>query len=459
MNRFFIKKLSGIRLSVISNSLLVLATLVCVFLLSPGKRVNAAETYTFELKDQAQTLSGTSVDSQFNFEKPNYWQVKQATITLNFQLTSLSLRQDSTLTLAINGVKFTSFRPKKTDQRQTWTVSLPVDLLEDNNVLQLSGQITTQGKTGFKNEQTPADWLTLYPGTTVNFRYTEVPPDPTLSSFFTRFMGIDKISMNQSTIVIPDNADNETLSAALIALTARPDQTAISASGRVGLRTFSAANQQDKYRVVVARYDQLPVALKKALPGSRLKNQGLLQTVYSQGHYDLVVTARSNKMLRKAAAYFANHELMAQTNKSMQQVSVKTDTSQSNTLQLEQQLTTKEQTFTGPGEQQKLFAVSLPAGQTQSLGSQITLHYQYSAKLSFKKAKIKVYVNDQLAGQKKLTRKKAQGDSLVIKLPQRSTIQNGYLIKVAFVLAGQNKQQKEQTVWAKLQPDSVAQIK
>lgn len=458
MNKFFIKRLSGIRLNAISSLLLAAVAAVAFFIGGTTTQAQADEAYTFEFHNQTQSLTGQTVNKNLTFQKMGYWKVKKATLNLNFQLSQLSSRQESDLTVAVNGVKVASFRPEKTTQRQAKEVELPVDLLRSTNTLQISGQILNKVADKFKTQETPANWLTIYEGANINFQYTEDPPKPSLKSFFQYFTGMDKITQDQSAVLVDKGADDGELTAALTALMSQSEMSVFDV-GHLALKDYQP-NDAHKYQVVVAKYADLPADIKKEIPKASVNKSGLLKIVYSGDKYRLVITAKTDQLLKKAAEFFVNHELMQERKQSVKQVNMQTKTfpAVQEPGKLKQQLTMQKVDVTGLGKQEQLFDVKLPVGQTQALGSKISLHYNYSPELSFEKSAVSVYVNDQLMVTKKLSANKTTGDSLAVKLPQKKQPQDSYQLKVVFDLVAKKRSQQKDKTWAQITPDSLAEI-
>lgn len=423
------------------------------------QKVYADEAYTFEFHNQTQSFTGQTVNKNFTFQKMGYWQVEKATLNFNFQLTQLSQQQDSDLTVIVNGVKVASFRPDKTNQWQTRSVDIPVELIQSTNTLQISGQIVNKVAGKYKTQATPANWLTIYEGANINFQYTENAPQPTLSSFFQYFTGLDKLTRAESAVMVNKGADDSELTAAATALMGQ-SKMRISDSGHLQLISYSPQDAH-KYQVIVAKYNDLPVDLKKYISATSVTNHGVLKTIYNNGKYQLVITAKTDKLLKKAAEFFANHELMQERKQPEKQIDLQTKTNPAvqKVGELNQLLTTQDVAINGLGKQEQLFDINLPAGQTQALGSKIAVNFNYSSKLDFKKSQIKVYVNDQLMATKHLTVKGANDDNLTIKLPQKKTLQNSYAVKVVLDLAAKKNEQKKDVVWAQVTSNSLATIK
>ena len=78
--------------------------------------------------------------------------------------------QTSDLTVAVNGVKFYSWRPENTTGIQQKTIEIPLELIKETNTLTVEGQIINQaGNDMYNLIETPANWLTMYEGSNVNF--------------------------------------------------------------------------------------------------------------------------------------------------------------------------------------------------------------------------------------------------------------------------------------------------
>ncbi|WP_054650146.1 cellulose biosynthesis cyclic di-GMP-binding regulatory protein BcsB [Lacticaseibacillus pantheris] len=168
-------------------------------LVAPAHTVRADDgdqTYTQNFQNDTMTLSGKSVTTSLNFTKEDYWDIHKAQFNFSFQVSQLSNRQTSDITLSLNGVKFYSFRPDKTSGLQSKTVDLPLDLLRGSNVLTINGQIINQAGQTSDLVTTPANWLTLSSGANVNFTYhlnelvrTSIPSTPTLLGWIPSLIG------------------------------------------------------------------------------------------------------------------------------------------------------------------------------------------------------------------------------------------------------------------------------
>ena len=174
-----------------------------------------SQTYTQQFQNTNTTLSGKSVRSTTYFNKIDYWDVKKATFNLTYATTQLRNDQASNITVSLNGVKFYSFKPSNNDGQQTISIDLPLNLLQSSNVLTIQSQIIDQNQSG-DPESTPANWLTIYNGSNVNFSYDVKQPDNQISAFYSHFTGNDTVSNHQSVILVPAKASNDELAAASV---------------------------------------------------------------------------------------------------------------------------------------------------------------------------------------------------------------------------------------------------
>ncbi|MSE06590.1 cellulose synthase, partial [Lactobacillus salivarius] len=119
------------------------------------------------------------------------------------------------------------------------------------------------------------------------------------------------------------------------------------------------------YRVIIAKYDNLPKNYKSKFSVDKLKNRGCLRLVYSKNKYTLIITALDDEMLQKATRFIANTELMTETKKPVKYVSSKTATYMSSLhYDGSYQLTNQGATLTGSGHHEETFFVALPASQS-----------------------------------------------------------------------------------------------
>jgi len=463
VNKSFINKPNGIKQNGISRGLLAFFVGL-LFLLCGGVSGHAAalKTYTQPFQNNTTSLSGQSVELNTYFIKMDYWQVKRATLNLNFQVSQLSSRQLSDITVSLNNVKFYSFRPGKQTGLQTKSIKIPLRLLQGQNSLKISGQIlNAQGKRDYRLAQTPANWLTVDSHSSVNFQYRLMPPTRAIKSFYDHFSGPDTIAGRNASIRVPEEATNAELAASMIVLTGES-------------RVITTENQQipvtdlaDKtaaaadYQVIVGRYQRLPQQFRRQIDRADLRQQGQIRFFSQKGRHYLVVTALTDSLLNKTARFVANSELMQESRQPVENVPSDTQTFTSDLhYQGHYQLTTSADKLTGAGHQERSYFVSLPVDRNNADGSQITLHLRYAKNLDFDSALATVYVNDTAVGSQHLTAKRADNDTFTVKLPKGMALGHSFTVRVALDLPIKQptNSTNNQTPWASIEPSSDAAI-
>lgn len=424
-----------------------------------GGQANADDlkSYTQPFQNTTQTLSGKSVAANTYFTKIDYWDVKKASLNLSYQVSQIADDQTSDITVAINGVKFYSFRPEVKDGVQTKTIDIPLNLIKGSNNLKIYGQILNKAGKSAVSVQTPANWLTLYQASNVNFQYNLKQPDYNLKSFYNHFSGADTISFGQSVIAVPKQPSDGELAAATYALTGVTRTIATDTDQVRILPDNDGRVKAAPYRVVIATYDHLPKRYQHEFSVAKLKHRGGLKLVYAKDKYTLIITALDDQMLQKATRFMANTELMTETKKPVKYVSAKTATYMSSLhYDGSRQLTTQGVTLSGSGHHEETFFVALPASQSNAYGSKVRLSLKYAKNLNFNNSLVTVYINNRNIGSYKLRAERADNDELTFKLPTNLKIGSGFSVRVAFDLEPRQitKSDNTESPWAAINPTS-----
>lgn len=466
MNKYFISKQNGIKRNVINS--LVSIGLIFLLLLVSSEPINVKaadnQTYTQQFQNSTTSLSGKSVEANMYFTEMDYWDVKKLTFNFNYQISQLANIQTSDITVSLNGVKFYSFRPGDKTGFQTEKINVPLDLLSGSNKLTISGQILNKAdKNNYKLQQTPANWLTIGNGSNVNFEYQLKEAENTVRSFYAHFSGQDTIAYQRSKVITANNPTTTELTASMIALsgesriiTTENDQIPV-------LQAKNTKANENNYMMVIAQYDNLPKDLKKQIDPNSLKKQALIKTYYTDHKYYLIVTAKSGSLLKKAARFVANEELMKETDKSSEYVGNSTDTYTSSLQDNNGRhfLTTESDQIQGAGHRETSYLVQIPNDESNADGSQIKLHFNYSNNLNFNRSLVTVYVNNTIIGSKKLTKANVNNDTLTLKFPKGLSLGNSFTVRVAFDLEmkDQDTSDNADTPWASVNSDSKVLVK
>ncbi|MGL4697328.1 cellulose biosynthesis cyclic di-GMP-binding regulatory protein BcsB [Enterococcus larvae] len=436
---------------------------VCLFIGVPATAHAETEeqsnhTFTQPFQNVTSSLTGTSVKATMYFTKIDYWDVKKATFNLKYQITQLENEENSDITVAVNGVKFYSWRPGKTTDIQTETIDIPLDLISGSNTLTIEGQIVNaEGSDSYKLVQTPANWLTIYDGSNVNFQYDLILPENTIHSFYNHFAGADTIANQQSAIVVPEDASVEELSAASYALTGI-SRIITTSENYLPLHSLDEKDVLNKpYLLVISSYDQLPDKYKSQIDEKEVSDKAILKFFNTEDQHVLVATSKDTAQLMNAGRYIANEELMTQTEKAQKVIDANTKTFTSS-LEFDGNipLTSSGDQLVGSYHQEQVYFVDLPVDRNNADGSSLDIHMKYSDNLDFDHSLVTVYVNDLPVGSKKLSKSKANGDQLQLNFPDGLEISDAFVIKVAFDLNVSNPEilHNGDTPWALIQNDS-----
>lgn len=444
------------------KKLLVLIAM-CLFISVPAAAQAETEeqsnhTFTQPFQNVTGSLTGTAVKATMYFTKIDYWDVKKATFNLKYQITQLENDENSDITIAVNGVKFYSWRPEKTTEIQTETIDIPLELISGSNTLTIEGQIiNAEGADSYKLVQTPANWLTIYDGSNVNFQYDLILPENTIHSFYNHFAGADTIANGQSAVVVPENASTAELSAASYALTG-VSRIITTSENYLPLHSLNEKDVMTKpYLLIISSYDQLPEKYKSQINEKDIAEKALLKFFNTEEQHVLVVTSNDETQLMNAGRYIANEELMTQTEKAEKFVDAETKTFTSS-LEFDGTipLTSNGDKLTGSYHQEQVYFVDLPVDRNNADGSSLDIHMKYSDNLDFDNSLVTVYVNDLPIGSQKLSRSMANGDHLQLDFPKSLEISDAFVVKVAFDLNVDNPEvlRNNDTPWALIENES-----
>lgn len=467
VSKFFISKQNGIRQNVISSfskALIVASVCLAAFLMVPNKaQADKNQTYVQQFQNNTTTLSGRSVKTSMYFTKMDYWKIKKVTFNFSYQISQLASRQDSDITVSINGTKFKSFRPKRRTGLQTEKVEIPLRLLQGENKLQIEGQVLNQiGNKNYELAQTPANWLTIEQGSNINFEYNLEKADPTLHSFYDHFSGQDTIAYQRARIVTANNPSDAELTASMIAMSgeSRVITTENNQIQVVPERQMNA--KKGDYLMIVAAYQHLPKNLKRQVNQEELSHYAIIKTYYTKGKHYLIVTSKKARLLKKAARFVANAELMNEVNRSQKFITSQTATFTSSLHDNGvYQLSNQTDKVEGAGHQESSYLITLPNDRSNADGSHVTLHFRYSQNLNFARSLVTISVNNTTLGSKKLTKAKASGDELTLTVPKGTSLGSSFVVKVAFDLEmkGQSISDNSQTPWAEINSQSEMIVK
>jgi len=419
---------------------------LCVSLfLIPLGQASAADSgqgdkrvYETSFSDTSNVVTGTNSRQEF-FQLMDYWKVESVAIHLHFQISQISVEPLSSITLALNGTPFYTFRPAHSDTgQQQLIVQAPLNLLQKGtNTLKVQGYLRSATDDGLCSvDRAPDHWLDLFDTSSISVAYTDKPLIGGISDFSSRFSGIDRVTENGSILTVPENSTDAELESAVYALSGFAAANTQN-NKTIPLLPYREDTVKDKQAVVlVALYDHVPSELKTVLsPTEDLANHALIQLVNQATRSTLVITSEDESLLIKAGRWVANGEFMKQLKGNLKVIDETTDTA------TPEQNISSNITFTETGDklvgryhQEQTYFVSLPSNRSIADSGQINLKLRYAQNLDFNQSMVTVSINDTPIGSKKLTSELANNDQLNLSIPQNLNISGNFSVKIGFDL-------------------------
>lgn len=426
----------------------------------------ASESYPIGITTSDQSMQGAWSSYQSYFQIPDYWTVDKASLRLDYKTSQLAIEEQSSVTLLVNGTPFHSFRPiLHQDRAVSLTVAVPAALLKPgSNELAVQGALRTRDlEDGCVPEDSRDNWFQILKSSAFDIQYSELPLEPSISSFYHRIVGMDAATLDHRIVAVPDDADAAELEAAAHILSGLAKASAVK-DHPVPLVTFSDVSWRDRpYVVAVAMRDRLPQELVSRM-GAATQEEGLIRLIVpeSVGSHTLIVTADKPEQLTQAGRMLANADLVRQLDGGEKIVTADTEVatppvSVSGTFRL----TETGDTLRGMHHQERTYFVSLPANRSIAEASKISLDFRYARNLDFNRSMVTILIDGKPIGSKKLSSEWADNDSLTLPIPRNANISGNFSVTAAFDLEladGSCARTGQEMPWAFVGADSEVQL-
>lgn len=430
-----------------------------------GAEASDAQTYEMSLTSTNLSLSGAMTSKQLYFQVPDYWKVNDVKFNLDYKASPLTLNDQSSVTLKINGTYLHSFRPIiNEDQKQHLSVTIPTELIvKGANELSIEGSIQTTNTNDeiCSREDWQDNWLQIFSTSNVAVQHTNESIRD-IHNFNQYFTGLDIANANQNAVVVPEQSDAAELEAAAYAIAGFAKSNSLENKAIPLLPYGSYLLTGKKAIVLIALYDHLPNDVKNLMDGQDLSQTALIQLVSTDKQPTLVITSQDADLLVKAGRLVANQALMGQLNNNVKVIDKDTNVA-TPTVEVNRNvvLTDNGDKLTGWRHQEKSYFVSLPANRSIAEASKISVDFRYAQNLDFERSMITVLINDTPIGSKKLTTELADGDNLTLSIPQNLNISGNFSVKVAFDLELKNGncyRIDDQMPWAFITKDTLLKL-
>lgn len=421
------------------------------------------QTFITEFQQTDQSLTGPLSSQTIYFQVLDYWNVDQAQINLDYQVSQLTKRERSNLTFVVNDAKFHSLELAATEtDKQHVQLTIPKKLLKTGvNTLVIQGSVNTiDDEEVCRITTTPADWLHIFDSSNVGVLYRTQELTDSIKDFHKRFSGVDTIAHRQVAVLVAGQAEPAELESATYVLSSyakieNKDGEAIPVA-QLADEEFN----QVPYQIIIGLYDNLPADLQKEVED--LGNDAQLKLIKRDQQDILLLTAESEDALIKGSRFIANSQLMSEVSQNEKIVGQDTLT---DTPMIESEklfhLNDQGEKLVGPFHQEKQFFVSLPSNRSIATNSEVYLKFRYSENLDFNRSLVTISINGIPIGSQKLTQAKAGEDELVITVPKDLDVAGDFTLTVGFELEIQDlpcTPRQDQMPWAYIAPESAMTI-
>ncbi|MFC3770829.1 cellulose biosynthesis cyclic di-GMP-binding regulatory protein BcsB [Paenibacillus sp. GCM10012303] len=450
---------------------IALLTLLSFCLLSAGQAASAApdpdgtRLLQTVFTDNETSLTGMRSSKQKLFQIPDYWNVQEVNLKLDYVVTPLAKELISSVTLWINGKPFHSFRPGTGEKGlQQLTIAVPKEWLKQgDNTIEIQGYVRTEDQQACSIVEAPDQWLQLHNTSSIDVRYTSLPMEGTIADFAKRFAGPDTVYAGGSVITVPDRSETAELEAAVHVLSGFAKLNSWDDKD-IPLFPYSAEALKEKELVVlVGLYDRLPEEIRSLIGSEEMSGKAWLRLLNQEGQPMLVVTSQNAELLKKAARLTANPELMSQIAGEAKAVDESTDVSTpAVSFSSRVSFTENGDELKGPHHQERSYYINLPANRSIADSGRISLDYRYSQNLDFNRSLVTVSINDTPIGSKKLTKEMANGDRATFAIPTDLKVSGNFAVTVGFdleMIDAACTQNEEQTPWAYISNESMIDFK
>lgn len=422
-------------------------------------------TYEAPISAANVSLSGVTAARTLYIQVEEYWNISSLTLNLDYQATQLSRREESSVTLKMNGTKFYSFRPVVNEQkRQTISVPVPKDLLvSGSNTLSIEGYIVTNLPDQICVPVEKRDnWLELSKTSYATVNYSKQDIGASIRNFNQQFVGLDTLEKQLSALGVPKDSDPAELEAAVYALSGFAKSNKSEKNSIPMLPLDDSTLSKRETLVIVSLYDNLPDKWKQALGQVSVNDKALIRVVNTGGQAALVATSEDPSLLKKAGRLIGNQALLAQLDGAEKWIDAgtKVETPEVN-VSRNVTLTETGDKLTGMMHQEKSYFVSLPANRFIADSSKINLDFRYSDNLDFDRSLVTVLINDTPIGSKKLTKESSNQDQLTLTIPKNLEVSGNFSVTVAFdleLISAGCIELQDQMPWAYITKDSLLQL-
>lgn len=371
------------------------------------------------------------------------WDITDAVLTLSYESSPLLQQQSATLFVYVNGA---SVYQEALSQGQRGRVSLDIPLPTNEIQLQNTNEVLIAIMLNdLPCGETVGDsiWLNIYKESEIILHYAPRTDAQSIGQFMNRFMDINSLKGQESTIYVNTQATTDELTTAMNGLMGTAsgslryaDQIGFARAGSVD------AFLQSDYPIYITTADSMLPGVASLLSSGEqamMAEGGVMALLMYQEKPLLLIAASDSTMLEQASAMLCNPGYM----RTLDTTELAIQDADGYTLKMaEQDLHTRllsqvDTSIPGAGRSEMSVAIAFPVDQVLMPASEIRLRFAYSPTLDFSRSLVTAYINGIPVGSKKLSADLAEDDLFAVSVPEDLELSGSFTITLAFDLITQ----------------------
>ncbi|MFR5264421.1 cellulose biosynthesis cyclic di-GMP-binding regulatory protein BcsB [Clostridium sp.] len=389
---------------------------------------------------------GVARSQSFSFYIQKNWKPEDSFLSLIFTQSQLTISDQSTLTVQVNGISIYSIRLEgKNNHNEQIKVPIRGDLLKSgDNIITIETHRRISNDLCADDSNT-ANWIEFSKDSYVHLNYSNRASKFNLNEFPYPF--IDNTIVNSTiNIVTPKNTTSSTLSAAM-ELSSFLGNYGGNANTKINFTTYdSMENFKNKNIIFMANENNLPANVSSLLTKGELdsiKGETLIKNMANpiSPDYNMLLIVGNDSTIDKAVKFLYNPTLLKQANQSSIFINsslnvddIQDDSKKGDLLSFKN-LGYGNVILRGPLLQTANYNFSIPPNELVQNGATLNLKFRYAKDLDFNRSLITAYINNIPIGSKNLTEANADNDSVSFSIPKDVTQSNNYNVRIEFNLA------------------------
>lgn len=387
---------------------------------------------------------GVAREQEFSFYVQKSWKPENSFLNLVFTQSQLTITDESTLTIQVNGISIYSMRlTGKNNYNEQLKVPIRASLLKigDNKIT-----IETHRRIGddlCADDANSANWIEFSKDSFMHLNYTNIASKFDLNEFPYPF--IDNTVLDNTINIVTPNKPTDSTVAAAMELSGYLGHYGGSTNTKINFNTFKSTKDLVQGNVIfLANVNNLPKNISSLLTKNELeacKTEPLIKNIENpyNKNYNMLLIVGNDSGMTKAVKFLDNKTLLSETNQNSiflnDDIKVEDvqDKSTSNLLSFKS-LGYGNVTLKGPLLQIANYDLEIPPNKLVKAGATLNLKFRYAKSLDFNRSLVTAYINNIPIGSKALTEQNADNDTVSFTIPMDIRESNNYNIRIEFNL-------------------------